>query len=109
MKKSKLIAVLMLLLTPALTFASEADLVIPDAIKSQNVLYWGFLITILGMLFGLYQFIKVKKLKAHKLGRLIQRHKHDFEQTSEACLASTINSLWRQLFLPLFCNIFLIA
>ncbi len=47
-------------------FASEADLVIPESIKNQNVLYYGFLITTLGMLFGLYQFMKVKKLPAHK-------------------------------------------
>jgi K(+)-stimulated pyrophosphate-energized sodium pump len=47
-------------------FASEADLVIPADIKSQNILYWGFLITVLGFLFGLYQFVRVRKLKAHR-------------------------------------------
>ena len=52
-------------LLPALTFASEADLVIPSEIKSQTILYWGFLITVLGFMFGLYQFVQVKKLKAH--------------------------------------------
>lgn len=57
---------LLLFLIPASTFASEADLRIPDAIKSQTVLYWGFLITALGLLFGLYQFKRVKKLPAHK-------------------------------------------
>jgi K(+)-stimulated pyrophosphate-energized sodium pump len=46
--------------------ASEADLVIPDSMKDQNILYWGFLIVTLGLLFGFYQFVKVKKLKAHK-------------------------------------------
>ena len=60
----KLLLVLMIFAAvPAL--ASEADLVIPSAIKDQNILYFGFIITILGMLFGLYQFKKVKKLKAH--------------------------------------------
>jgi K(+)-stimulated pyrophosphate-energized sodium pump len=54
------------LLLPVLSFASEADLVIPEGIKDESILYWGFLITILGMLFGLFQFLKVKKIKAHQ-------------------------------------------
>jgi len=62
----KLIAILVGLLLPVLTMASEADLVIPDAIKEQSILYWGFLITVTGMLFGLYQFVQVKKIRAHK-------------------------------------------
>jgi K(+)-stimulated pyrophosphate-energized sodium pump len=61
----KLLAFLSVFLLPALTFASEADLVIPADIKNQSILYWGFLITVLGLLFGLYQFVQVKKLKAH--------------------------------------------
>ncbi|MFH0865067.1 MAG: sodium/proton-translocating pyrophosphatase, partial [Bacteroidota bacterium] len=61
----KLIAFLFIVF-PAASFASEADLIIPEAIKSQNILYWGFLVTILGMCFGFYQFLKVKKLPAHK-------------------------------------------
>ena len=51
---------------PLQSFASEADLVIPDGVKAQTILYWGFLITFAGFLFGLYQFMKVKKIKAHK-------------------------------------------
>jgi K(+)-stimulated pyrophosphate-energized sodium pump len=62
----KLLTILFVLLLPVLTFASEADLVIPADIKNQSILYWGFLITILGFMFGLYQFVQVKKLKAHK-------------------------------------------
>jgi len=61
----KLLAFL-LFLTPAFAFASEADLKIPEGIKTSNILYWGFLVTTLGLLFGLYQFMKVKKLPAHK-------------------------------------------
>ena len=57
---------LLALLVPVMTFASEADLKVPEGIKSEGVLYWGFLITALGLLFGLYQFMKVKKLPAHK-------------------------------------------
>ncbi len=52
--------------TPVISFASEADLKIPDAIHSAHILYWGFLITILGLFFGLYQFKKVKSLPAHR-------------------------------------------
>ncbi|MCF8294572.1 MAG: sodium-translocating pyrophosphatase [Bacteroidales bacterium] len=48
------------------SFASEADLVIPEQIKDQTILYYGFIITLLGFLFGLYQFMKVKKISAHK-------------------------------------------
>jgi len=64
--KSLLGTILLLMAVPFQTFASEADLVIPDAIKSESILYFGFLITALGMLFGLYQFMKVRKLPAHK-------------------------------------------
>jgi len=51
---------------PLLSMASEADLVIPDGMKQETILYWGFLITIAGFMFGLYQFLKVKKIKAHQ-------------------------------------------
>ena len=54
------------LLVPFMAFASEADLKVPDAIKGQSILYLGFLVCALGLLFGLYQFMKVKKLPAHK-------------------------------------------
>ena len=66
MKKKLLLSTLLALLVPVMTFASEADLKVPDAIKSEGVLYWGFLVCALGLLFGLYQFMKVKKLPAHK-------------------------------------------
>jgi K(+)-stimulated pyrophosphate-energized sodium pump len=61
-----LIGILMTLLMPVMAFASEADLKMPKEIKSQSILYVGFVVTVLGLLFGLYQFIKVKKLPAHK-------------------------------------------
>jgi len=66
MKSKHILLGLAAFLAPAITFASEADLVIPDNMKNQNILYWGFLITIAGFMFGLYQFLKVKKIKAHK-------------------------------------------
>ena len=65
MKKRTLLTFLFFSLLSALSFAGEADLVIPDGVKSQNILYWGFLITIAGFMFGLYQFVKVRKIRAH--------------------------------------------
>ncbi|MFT3844471.1 MAG: sodium-translocating pyrophosphatase [Lacibacter sp.] len=54
------------LVAPVLLHAGEADLKIPDAIKNQSILYWGFLVTTLGLLFGFYQFTRVRNLPAHK-------------------------------------------
>lgn len=55
------------MLVPFLSMASEADLVIPELTPAQNnLLYLGFIIVILGLLFGWYQFTQVKKLKAHR-------------------------------------------
>ncbi len=51
---------------PLVTKASEADLKIPIEIHKFGILHWGFLIAILGIFFGIYQFIKVKRLPAHK-------------------------------------------
>lgn len=62
----KILTLLTLSLLPFITFASEADLIIPDAVRSETILYWGFLITFAGFLFGLYQFLKVKKIRAHE-------------------------------------------
>ncbi len=62
----KLLTLFVAACMPILTFASEADLIIPDGVKNQPVLYWGFLITFAGFLFGLFQFLKVKKIRAHK-------------------------------------------
>ena len=64
-KKSFLIFVLSFFM-PLVSMASEADLKVPDSIKQESLLYWGFLITVLGMLFGFYQYKKIKKLPAHK-------------------------------------------
>ena len=62
----KLLSIFAILSLPLVSLASEADLVIPEGIKSQNILYWGFLITVAGFLFGLLQFMRVKKIRAHK-------------------------------------------
>lgn len=56
-----------LLLWPTMALAGEANLVIPQLTSSQNnLLLAGIVVCILGMLFGLYQFTKVKKLRAHQ-------------------------------------------
>ena len=55
--------------TPFLSFASEADLEMPKGFASSpdaSILYWGFAVVVLGLLFGFWQFSKVRKLKAHK-------------------------------------------
>jgi K(+)-stimulated pyrophosphate-energized sodium pump len=62
----KLNALIMALLLPFITFASEANLIIPAGIRDQSILYWGFLITVAGFMFGLFQFLKVKKIRAHR-------------------------------------------
>jgi len=63
----RLTTVFIAMLVPFLSMASEADLVIPELTPAQNnLLYLGFIIVILGLLFGWYQFTQVKKLKAHR-------------------------------------------
>ena len=63
----RLFSFFMILVLPALAFGSEADLKIPALETGQyNMLLFGFVICILGLLFGLFQFLKVKKLGAHK-------------------------------------------
>jgi len=51
---------------PLCAMANDAALKIPDSIKEHTILYYGFLVTGLGMLFGLSQYMKVKKLPAHR-------------------------------------------
>jgi len=63
----KLLLMVAALALPALTWASEADLKIPDLTPGQNhLLMWGFVICVLGLIFGFFQFLKVKKLGAHR-------------------------------------------
>lgn len=63
-------------LSGSIALASEADLVIPDLgvtftlggseVSGTTILYFGILVSILGLLFGAYEFFAVKKLPAHK-------------------------------------------
>ncbi len=58
----------MMLLTPALALASEANLVIPDLSAEQNnLLVFGIGVCLVGMIFGFYQYTKVQKLRAHQV------------------------------------------
>jgi K(+)-stimulated pyrophosphate-energized sodium pump len=72
-KFSAFLAVLALTITPS--FASEADLIVPDlasvdflngAFNGHNLLLFGFIICIFGLLFGLYHFANIKNLPVHK-------------------------------------------
>lgn len=66
-KAAGLFSFLLVLLTPMLAFADESDLKIPELSPAQNsLLMFGLLVCVLGMIFGLYQFLKVKKLRAHQ-------------------------------------------
>ena len=72
-KNSLIVKKLSLLTTalalPIFSFASEADLQMPEGFAqdpSTKILYWGFLVILLGLLFGFWQFNKVRKLGAHK-------------------------------------------
>ncbi len=62
----KILSLISFIAFPFLAFSSEADLKIPDTIKDQHILYLGFVVTLLGLFFGLYQFMRVRKLPAHK-------------------------------------------
>ncbi len=62
-------------LLPFLSMASEADLPIPDlstsffqtfGMNGHTLLTWGIVVIAFGMLFGLRQFINIKKLPAHR-------------------------------------------
>ena len=66
MPMKRITSLLALIVLPLIGFSSEADLKIPVEIKSQILLYYGFIVTFLGLLFGLYQFMQVRKLPAHK-------------------------------------------
>jgi len=58
---------LTMFLIPLLATASEADLVIPNLSAAQNnLLLLGFVVCFLGLGFGLWQYLKVKNIRAHK-------------------------------------------
>jgi K(+)-stimulated pyrophosphate-energized sodium pump len=63
----KFLLSLLLLMAPIAAMASEADLKIPELSADQNALLtYGIGVCILGLIFGIIQYVKVKKLPAHK-------------------------------------------
>ena len=69
MKKSLIL--LMTLVSSLGLHASEADLVMPQSLHEISFLHWGFLVCVLGMLFGVYHFMKTKSLPVHPAMREI--------------------------------------
>ena len=75
MKKALLLLVFGVLLTPFVSFASEADLVVPDlrqsvfdglgGINGWNLLFYGIVVIVLGLFFGMIQFNRIKNLPVH--------------------------------------------
>jgi K(+)-stimulated pyrophosphate-energized sodium pump len=62
-----LVGLLIYFIMPNFALAGEADLIIPDLLPwENNLLVAGIGICVLGMLFGLYQFTKVRKIRAHQ-------------------------------------------
>ncbi len=71
----KVLSLLALSVIPFFTKASEADLPIPDlstsyfkniGLDGHSLLAWGIFIIVLGMFFGLWQFLKIRKLPSHR-------------------------------------------
>lgn len=63
----RIFSMVFLILTPIYTYAGEANLKIPSLNYSQSqILIAGIFVCLFGLLFGLYQYRKVKKLRAHK-------------------------------------------
>ncbi len=62
-----LLSLLLLMAVPSEAMASEANLVIPALNQTQNnLLIIGIIVCVLGMFFGLFQFMKVRRLPAHQ-------------------------------------------
>jgi K(+)-stimulated pyrophosphate-energized sodium pump len=68
---------LLLLFTPSLAFASESDLKLPStndvvfnifgaSLTGSVILWFGIIVCLLGMVFGLSMYLQLKKLPAHK-------------------------------------------
>ena len=66
-KVSILSSVFLAALSPVIAYADESNLNIPELTSTQNgTLMMGLVICLLGMVFGFYQFLRVKKIRAHK-------------------------------------------
>jgi len=74
MKKRSFLFIVLGLMFPVLAMAGEADLEVPDlrqttffngAVTGWELLLYGMVIVFLGLLFGYWQFTRIKKLPAH--------------------------------------------
>ncbi len=70
-----LVSVLMFLLTTGAAFASEADIKLPDlsqvsfmggSLSGMTILNVGLIICVIGLMFGIMQYVQTKNLPAHK-------------------------------------------
>jgi len=71
----KFLSLLFVLCTPLFLFAGEADLELPnfknvyffnDSVSGWSLLMWGSIIVFLGLFFGLYQAVNIRKEPVHK-------------------------------------------
>jgi K(+)-stimulated pyrophosphate-energized sodium pump len=71
----KLFILFSVLTLPLLTFASEADIILPNLrnisffngyLSGWELLFWGSLIVFLGLFYGMSQFIKIRRYPVHK-------------------------------------------
>ena len=71
----KLFILFSVLILPLLTFASEADIILPNLrnisffngyLSGWELLFWGSLIVFLGLFYGMSQFIKIRRYPVHK-------------------------------------------
>ncbi|MEW5844216.1 MAG: sodium/proton-translocating pyrophosphatase, partial [Bacteroidota bacterium] len=63
----RIFSMVFLILTPIYTYAGEENLKIPTLNETQSqILIIGIFVCLFGLLFGIYQYRKVKKLLAHK-------------------------------------------
>jgi K(+)-stimulated pyrophosphate-energized sodium pump len=74
LRMKKFLILFFISLIPSILRASEVDLPIPDlkqtfflnsGVSGWHILLYGFLIILIGVLFGIYQFIDIKKIPAH--------------------------------------------
>ncbi|HVO76060.1 MAG TPA: sodium-translocating pyrophosphatase [Ignavibacteriaceae bacterium] len=62
----KVLSLILFLVSPVYIFAGEANLKIPTLNDNQqSILIAGLFVCLLGLAFGVYQYLKVKRLKAH--------------------------------------------
>ncbi len=76
MKKKLFLGSLTFLMLPVLSLASEADLKVPSMREARfpllggadgwDLLFYGLIFVILGWVFGIWTYAKIKKIKAHK-------------------------------------------